>query len=267
MKESANKTLPNINKPPWRCRKSKIFIVLPAYNEEGNLASLLSRIDQAMYEDDLMYKVIIVDDGSTDETCSIAKKFAEHMPIHIDIHQVNQGLAAAIRSGLSIASEITEDDDIVVTMDADNSHTPGLIRSMIRYIKEGNDVVIASRYQNGSFIRGVSFFRQVLSIGASILIKFLFPINGVRDYTCGYRAYKGKILKDAIKEYGDSFISEQGFQCMVDILLKLRTMDIIIREVPLILRYDLKVSESKMDIGTTIVKTLALLIKRRIRLN
>jgi dolichol-phosphate mannosyltransferase len=65
------------------------------------------------------------------------------------------------------------------------------------------------------------------------------PIRGVRDYTCGYRAYRGRVLRQAFQRYGDDFINQEGFQCMVDILLKLRKMDVIFGEVPLILRYDL----------------------------
>jgi len=148
-------------------------------------------------------------------------------------------------------------------MDADNTHTPGLIGSMVRLIEEGSDVVIASRYQPGAQVWGVPFHRRRLSDGARLLFRLVFPIRGVRDYTCGYRAYRASLLKRAFDTLGDQFVSEQGFQCMVDILLKLRRMNAVFREVPMILRYDLKGGVSKMRVGRTIFRTLGLMLRRR----
>jgi dolichol-phosphate mannosyltransferase len=149
-------------------------------------------------------------------------------------------------------------------MDADNTHTPGLIRNMIRVVREGADVVIASRYQSGSYIRGVPLHRKLLSLGARAMFQIFFPIPGIRDYTCGYRAYRASVLKEAFRRYGDDFVNQEGFQCMVDILLKLRRMDLIFREVPLILRYDLKEGASKMKVARTIGRTLGLIAQRRL---
>lgn len=249
--------------PPWRSPSPVVHVVLPAFNEEENIAKLLERIDQTLTDDTLRYEVILVDDGSKDRTAEIAHNHAVFMPIFIHRHESNRGLGATISKGLEIAASRCADNDIVVAMDADNTHTPGLILSMVRLVKEGNDVVIASRYQRGAYVRGVPFYRNVLSFGARILFGIVFPIHGVRDYTSGFRAYRGTILKEAFKRYGAHFILEEGFQCMVDILLRLREMDAIIREVPLILRYDLKGGASKMNVPKTIRKTIMLLCKRR----
>jgi dolichol-phosphate mannosyltransferase len=249
--------------PPWRRPAGKVIVVLPAYNEEENLGALLERLDETMYDDGLAYRVVIVDDGSSDRTGQVAEEYAKYIPIRIERHKVNQGLGATIRDGLYVASTMCADRDIIVVMDADNTHTPGLIRSMTRLIQEGSDVVIASRYQPGSYIRGVPVHRTLLSLGARFLFQLTFPIKGVRDYTCGYRAYRGPVLREAFQKYGEQFINEDGFQCMVDILLKLRVMGVIFREVPLILRYDLKGGASKMKIVHTVFHTLALMLRRR----
>jgi len=241
----------------------RVLIVLPAYNEAENLGELLERIDDSMQDASLSYHVIIVDDGSSDATADIARQYAGNMPIQIHTHERNQGLGATIRDGLRIAAEACRERDIVVTMDSDNTHTPGLVLTMTRLIKEGNDVVIASRYQPGSFVRGVSLYRRMLSSLASILFMTVFPTRNVRDYTSGYRAYRGPILKAAFERYGDEFVSADGFACMVDILLRLRQMDVVFREYPLILRYDFKKGESKMNVGSTIRRTLGLMMRRR----
>ena len=250
--------------PPWPTVRTRVIVVLPAYNEAGSLGLLLQRLDQSMHEDDIEYEIVVVDDGSTDETARIAGEYAQYVPVRLERHETNRGLGVTIRDGLKTAVSITTDEDIIVVMDADNTHTPGLIRNMIRVVREGADVVIASRYRPGSYIRGLPFQRKLLSLGARVLFQLFFPIRGVRDYTCAYRAYRALVLRDAFRRYGDDFVNQKGFQCMVDILLKLRGLDLIFREVPLILRYDLKRGASKMNVLRTIAGSIALIVKRRV---
>lgn len=250
--------------PPWQMARGRVIVVLPAYQEEASLGLLLQRLDQSMREDDIEYEIVVVDDGSTDGTARIAGEYAQYLPIRLEKHGVNRGLGATIRDGLRAAVSIATDEDIIVVMDADNTHTPGLIRSMIRVVREGADVVIASRYQPGSYVRGVPLHRKLLSLGARVAFKLVFPIRGVRDYTCAYRAYRASVLRDAFRRYGDDFVNQEGFQCMADIVLKLRTLDVIFREVPLILRYDLKQGASKMKVLRTIGLSLSLIVKRRL---
>jgi len=248
---------------PAARRKAQVLVVLPAYDEELSLADLLDRIDESMFEEGLSYRVVLVDDGSQDDTLKIANEYAQRIPLTIKRHEVNMGLGASIRDGLMKASELADDKDIIITMDADNSHPPGLIPRMVRLIREGNDVVIASRYRPGSCVRGVALFRRLLSYLGGWLFRVMFPIRGVRDYTCGYRAYSAAVMKRVAEEDGKDFFDQEGFQCMVDILLKLRRMELVFAEVPLVLRYDMKGSTSKMNVGKTIKNTLALMLRRR----
>jgi dolichol-phosphate mannosyltransferase len=216
-----------------------------------------------MREDAMDYAIVVVDDGSTDGTARLVSRYLEYLPVHLERHDVNRGLGTTIRDGLKRAVSVATDEDIVVVMDADNTHTPGLIRTMVRVVREGADVVIASRYRAGSHIRGVPVHRQLLSLGARALLQTVFPIRGVRDYTCGYRAYRARVLREAFRRYGDDFVNQQGFQCMIDILLKLRELDLVFREVPLILRYDFKQGASKMKVARTIAQSIALVARRR----
>lgn len=244
---------------------AKVIIVLPAFNEEARINSLLDRIEEAMGETGTLYHVVIVDDGSTDTTATIAKDRAIDMPLTVKKHPINLGLGATIRDGLFTAVSMASQKDIVVTMDADDTHAPGLIKRMARMIQEGYDVVIASRYQPGSRTLGVPASRRFLSYGSSILLRAIFPTSGVKDYTCGYRAYRASILKTAMATYGDSFVDQDGFQVMVDILLKLRSLNLVFGEVPMVLRYDYKEGGSKMPVGRTALQTLRLVLKRRFK--
>ena len=175
----------------------------------------------------------------------------------------NQGLAEAIKTGLTHCAARSEARDIILTMDADNSHTPGLIPSMVRLIQEGHDVVIASRYQRGARVIGLSPTRRLLSWGASLLLRTLFPIPCVRDYTCGFRAYRATLLRKVL-DSNPHFISEKGFTVMVDILLKLRKLRpaVVMTELPILLRYDKKLGASKMNVSQTMADTLGLTVRR-----
>jgi dolichol-phosphate mannosyltransferase len=245
--------------------RSKVWLVLPALNEENSLPPLLARIEEAMFEADLDYRIVFVDDGSTDGTAQIMANAADRLDATTVTHDTNLGLGAAIRDGLLEAARQAEPRDIIVTLDSDNTHTPDLILRMVRLVREGHDVVIASRYRPGSRIRGVPMLRRILSRVASMLLRVVFPTPGIRDYTSGFRAYRAEVMQQVVKNTGPSFFDQDGFQVMIDILLKLRRRgDLIFGEVPLILRYDLKADASKMDVSATIVNTLKLVGRRRV---
>ena len=237
-----------------------IYILLPAYNEEEALAHLLPRIRQVMQQHRLTSQIVVVDDGSTDQTAKVVRAAGGD---HLLQHSQNMGLAAALRTGLNYATSIAQYDDVIVTMDADNTHNPGLIPRMVQRIDEGFDVVIASRYRPGARVVGVPPLRQFLSDMGGWVYRLLLPIHGVRDYTCGYRAYRTAVLQQAMQRWGNRFITESGFTAMVDILLKLRRLDnILMTELPFVLRYDRKPSVSKMRVGSNIMASLRLALRR-----
>lgn len=241
-----------------------VRIVLPAFNEELAIEPLLREIAATMEESGTEHEVIVVDDGSSDGTADKVRALAGG-GIHARLiqHEKNKGLAEAIRTGLLAAVDQSDPRDIIVTMDADNTHAPGLIVRMVRLVREGCDVVIASRYQPGSRVVGVPPLRRLMSSGASVLFRATFPIAGVKDYTCGYRAYRASALAAAVARYGDALITSTGFTCMVDLLLRLRDMGLVMAEVPMILRYDQKEGASKMRVYKTARDTLALMWRRR----
>lgn len=251
-----------------------ILVVVPAYNEGDNVARLLG--DMASILGELMpgsqVLVALVDDGSKDNTAEVAKQAVEELKKRhpkfdcaLLTHPKNRGLAEALKTGLLYACDKAQDGDIIVTMDCDNSHTPGLMVHLTRRIFEGYDVAVASRFVWGSRVVGLTLFRQALSLGAAILLKTLLPIPGIRDYTCGFRAYRASVIKDIVR-LNPSFISEKGFSVMLDILLKLHHHDphLAFVEIPILLRYDWKKGASKLSVGPTIRQTLRLIARRRL---
>lgn len=227
-----------------------IAVVLPAYNEEKDLPQLLKRLDASLSKLRRPFHVVVVDDGSADRTAEIAQEAALTMPVHLVRHPRNLGLGRAIQTGLIEARKF---GGIVVTMDADNSHDPAYIADMIETFEtEEVDLVICSRYQNGSRVVGLNAFRRMLSYGCFLTMKTLLPYRNVRDYSTGFRAYDSAIIGRLVQRFGDRLVEQSGFACMLELIAKLRTVSARVREIPYTLRYDQKLGVSKLRVFRTL---------------
>lgn len=239
-----------------------VFVALPAYNEEASLPPLLEHFVELELPEPWEMRMLIVDDGSADRTAELARSFADRLNLEVIEHGKNRGLGPAIKTGLQAALDRSEspDEDLVVCMDADNTHHPRYVHDMLPLIAEGADLVIASRYRPGSEERGVPAIRRLYSRGARLLFWMTLRLPGVRDYTCGYRAYRTALLRRGFEAWGDDLIEGDGFACTDELLVKLARLDPApsIREIPFILRYDLKEGESKLPLFKTILGTLKL---------
>ncbi|EDZ62452.1 glycosyltransferase [Sulfurimonas gotlandica GD1] len=176
-------------------------------------------------------------------------------------HTQNKGLGGALTTGFHALKDI-KDSDMLVAMDGDNTHNPYLIRQMIAKVDEGADIIIASRYLEQSRIYGLSKFRIFLSICAKYIYSFTWNIDGVKDYTCGFRCYRGSLVKKFIYKYQGDIIEEKGFAATGEVLKKMNYFKPLIVEVPMILKYSNKINSSSMQILNTIYKTLGMIWKR-----
>ncbi|WP_193370349.1 glycosyltransferase family 2 protein [Pelagibius marinus] len=231
----------------------KIYIVLPIYNEVENIGPLLDAIRAVCRENELSYTVICVDDGSTDGTSEKLKDYASAEDISIISHRRNRGLGETIRDGFEAASDLAEDEDVIIRLDADGTHEPKYIPALLEAIKGGADVAIASRFPSGGGEIGLGSDRKWISRIANHAFRICFPMGGIREFTCGYRAYRAKCVKEALNLYGNRFIQlkEFGFVCTLEKLLKLRLLGAKLIEVPFVLRYDMKRGESKLVFSVT----------------
>ena len=244
----------------------RVWLVLPAYNEGANLAPLLANVRQLGVEAPrLDVRVVVVDDGSKDDTGEVAQRESKGMQLELLSNGQNRGLAYTFKRGVMAAVQQAEAADVIVCMDADNSHLPEQIPLMVSEIGRGYDVVVASRYRRGAVVKGVPWSRRVLSRGMSVLFQAIYPVKGVRDYSCGYRAYRAGFLQNAMASQGEDLFAQEGFACMVGILLHLSREKGKFTEIPLVLRYDQKLGASKMPVGDTVKRTFALLARERLR--
>ncbi len=228
-----------------------IIILLPAYNEASSIEDLLSRIGGVLNHD--QYQVVVVNDGSTDGTEEIIAKCGEQQPITLLNHEVNLGLGKAMETGILYACSKFKDSDLLVTMDADNTHDPGMIKQMVQKVENGADVVIGSRFVEKAAQIGVPLYRRLLSRAVKILFQTIFSGVKVEDYSSGYRVYRIGLLKKALIKHRP-LVKSPGFSVMAELLLRLNWLNPVIVEVPLILHYERKVGKSKVKLVATVME-------------
>jgi dolichol-phosphate mannosyltransferase len=204
--------------------------------------------------------VVVVDDGSSDTTASVVRGFPS---VELVQHSRNRGLGVATRTLLRYALAHAEPDDLIVTMDADNTMDPELIPELVAAAQRGADLVIASRFAGGEEV-GVPWHRRLLTRGARALIRSLFPVQGVHDYTCGYRLYRLSLLA-RMARLKPELVSSEGFTVTTELLLTAAACRAQIAEVPFHLRYDLKRGRSKMPVLRTSLAYLGMLTEARFR--
>ncbi|MFS0897885.1 glycosyltransferase [Mycolicibacterium litorale] len=240
-------------------RLGRVHIVLPAYNEERSLPPLLERIDRLAASQPLT--VWVIDDGSADDTAAVATGGPPSLHVNLVSHDVNLGLGQAIQTGLRSVLTVAADDDVLVVMDADDTHDPTLVAALVAEIDNGADIAICSRFTDGGDDTTAPPLRRLMSRGAAHMFRVVAKVDGVRDFTSGYRAYRVSLLRRAAGHWGERLVVEQGFACMVELLLKLRHLNPRIAEVPLVLQYDRKQGASKLKLARTLRQYFTLLVR------
>ncbi len=230
----------------------KIFFVIPAFNEETQIGTVIGNIAKIMQELVLDYRVLIVDDGSEDKTYEIALSYKDSVPLEILRHYENKGVAEAFRTGFNRALELGSSGDSILTMEANKNSDPSLIPLMIRKLANGSDLVLASCYAPGGKVVNDPLFRLFLSKGINKILRVIFPIK-VHTFTSFYRLWKHDLVEQLKEQTNGRYFDQEGFACMADALIKASRMNNIrISEVPLVLYSDIKGAGSKMKIFKTI---------------
>ncbi len=240
-----------------------IYVLLPAYNEEDALEPLAAKINRVMRELDADYEMVVVNDGSRDRTAAILQELSGQYPMHVITHRINRGLGETARDGFEYIAETGQRGDIMVRMDCDDTHDPRYIIPMVAKLRDGCEVVCASRYAPGGATVGLDWYRRTISRCANLLMKVVFPIRGVWEYTAGFRAYRVALIQDAIDIYGNAFIDLKGmgFTGTVEKLIKCRQIGARIGQTGYVLRYDQKLSTSKVVTSLTTIGYLTLIAK------
>jgi dolichol-phosphate mannosyltransferase len=203
----------------------RTFVIVPTYNEKENLEPLaLQLLGQPV---DL--HVVVVDDNSPDGTGEIADRLAEVHPNHVHVrHREGKlGLGTAYIAGFHDAIEARA--DLIVTMDADFSHPPERIPTMIEKAQAGYDVVIGSRYVPGGATVECTLPRKILSWGANTFARTLLGLEA-HDATAGFRCYHRDVLTSI--SFDDIF--SDGYSFLIEMLYKVQRQGWRVGEVPIV---------------------------------
>jgi UDP-N-acetylglucosamine---dolichyl-phosphate N-acetylglucosaminyltransferase len=218
----------------------KIVAIIPAYNEETTIAEVLKKTKP------FVDSVIVVNDGSSDNTAKIAKD----NDVFVVEHIINRGLGAAIGTGFEAARKLGA--DLAITLDADGQHDPEEISKFIEAAQNGADVVIGSRMLSRS---GMPWYRQVANLLGNLVTLVLFGA-WVTDSQSGFRAFTSKALSQ-IK------IKTNRMEVSSELIAEAKRHKLKLTEVPIKAIYT-DYSLSKGQSFFVGIKTLLKLVFRRI---
>jgi dolichol-phosphate mannosyltransferase len=238
-----------------------IFVVVPAYNEAGNIAALLQSIGDRLLPLALRHRIVVVDDGSTDGTADRCREAAHAgAPVEVVSHPRNLGPGAAFRTGFLHVLRDADPLDVVVTLEGDQTSDPRiLLRLLHRVWEEGDDIALASCYLFGGGIVGTSLHRVGLSHLANGLMKKTLGLSGLATLSSFYRVYQASALQAMRARWGDDgFIKSRGFECMVEILYRAARLGLRVSEVPMVLDGSRRIGPSKMKVLKTSLAYLRL---------
>lgn len=189
-------------------------IIIPTYNERGNIPALLTALQKVFSTiDSWQMKVLIVDDTSPDKTYQLVEELQpKYSFLHLLVNKKKSGLGGAYLKGMKEAFT-TLKADVVFEFDADLSHDPTKIPDFLSKIDQGADMVLGSRYRAGGGIpQDWGVHRKFLSVVGNLVIMVVFGDFSIRDWTSGFRAITKSVYKAVHTELTSERFSGYTFQ-------------------------------------------------------
>jgi len=233
----------------------RFLVVLPTYNEVGNVRSLIDRLLTV----DERIDILVVDDNSPDGTSAVVRDIAiDSKRVSLFSRPSKLGLGSAYLVGITHA--LKHEYAAVVTMDADHSHDPRHLPAMFDALDE-SEVVVGSRYTVGGTVENWSVVRKINSMVANALARFCTGVI-VSDYTSGFRVYRSELLlrMDRVA------LQAKGYSLLVELLSASSDAGAKIVEVPICFR-NREAGMSKISFREVLLSILTCfrILGRRIR--
>jgi glycosyltransferase involved in cell wall biosynthesis len=217
-----------------------VSIIIPAFDEEGTIRNVISETIETMIDHSMPYEIIVVDDGSSDNTA----KFANQYDVRVLVNDGNQGKGYSLRRGF-----IEARGSFIVTMDSDGAHDPGEIPALVEPLFNGADVVAGSRFLGN----GERFTTKINQIGNLLINVSILLLTGrnITDSQTGFRAFKRSFL-DEID------LVSSGFEIESELTMKALKNGFQLKEIPIFCqarKYDISRVRILRD-GIRIFKTV-----------
>ena len=178
----------------------RVSFLIPAYNEAATLNEVLERVEALEVDK----QVIVVDDGSTDDTAAILERWLDGGEGRIALRQPNRGKGAAVRAAIPHV-----DGEIAVIQDADMEYDPADVPALIEPIERGvADVVFGSRLTGGRPQRAYLFWHLVGNRFLSLVTNVLYNTT-LHDMETGYKAFRAEVLRSLSLRYDDFAIEPE----------------------------------------------------------
>jgi dolichol-phosphate mannosyltransferase len=222
----------------------KVVIILPTYNERGNITALLTSLQGEFRRLDHDMHILVVDDNSPDGTATLVRQAMQTQPnVHL-LTGEKAGLGAAYIRGMQHAIDELK-ADVVFEMDADFSHDPADVPRLLAALEDSVDFVIGSRHVKGGSIPAEwSVWRKLNSAGGNWVARYIVGLYGIRDCTAGFRAIRASILR----QIDFSALRVKGYAFQVALLHQAVTLGAVVKEVPVDF-IDRKQGQSKLGLA------------------
>ncbi|MBI4098960.1 glycosyltransferase family 2 protein [Candidatus Parcubacteria bacterium] len=205
-------------------RRPRLSVIIPAYNEARGIAATLLDIDHYLSRQPYAYEILVVNDGSTDETPQIVQRFADTVA-HLKVlsNSENHGKGYVVRQGMLVAQ-----GDVRLFTDADNSTAIDHVATFWPYFSEGYDVVIGSRAVRGARIAVHQAGSEALAGRLGNKVIQVLAVGGIWDTQAGFKAFSARAAQDVFSRIT---IDRWGFD--VEALAVARLLGYRIKEVPI----------------------------------
>jgi dolichol-phosphate mannosyltransferase len=204
--------------------KISTVVVIPTYNEAGQIEELISQILHLHPELD----ILVVDDNSPDGTAKIVDQLSRGSEKIRVLHRPKKtGLGRAYVDGFSYALRQATPYERLIEMDADLSHHPRYLGDLLKAAEE-EDVVIGSRYIRGGEILEWGFSRRALSYAANLYVRFWLGLK-IKDCTSGFRCFKREVLDNI----GLGNIRSNGYLFQIEVLARCSRLGYSLKEMPI----------------------------------
>lgn len=234
-----------------------IFFLIPVYNESANLNELASNLVSSFPGEKKFF--LFVDDCSSDDSVKILNEKFPNKESLVITKDKNEGPGDSFNRGFEWLIEHAENDDIVFTMEADNTSDIHLLNKMLLISQQGFDLVLASVYAQGGGFDKTSFFRRLISSVANIMMRLIFDIK-ILTLSSFYRTYSMDLIREIKIQY-KTIIEEKGFISMLEILIKAIRLNASIIEVPMVLYSHKRKGKSKMKKMKTMMGYLRFMLR------